>query len=586
MKSSNIRWLVVLAVLAIGGWVLPAQAELEDRSGPIVRQSVRHSTSAPLRDLDREPRKPFEGEVREVNPVGALPKTRRSGLSSGSERMPAPYPPEPAPEPMQSFRGMDRISNALPPDTVGDVGPVYYVQATNSTYAVFNKATGAIALGPFDNNALWSGAGGNCEVTNDGDPIVLYDNANGRWMISQFSLTFPDNFPPTPGSFEQCIAVSATGDPTGSWHRYEFHWSDTVLNDYPHFGIWPDGLYMAVNQFDGASFAWRGQGVAAFEWDEMLKGNAATMVQFDLYAHDDFYGAQIPVDWDGADSPPPAGRPALFVEWEDADWAVGNPDHNQTADQLWIWEFAVDWDTPANSTFGDGLDYNRALDTIDVDFDMCGGDRNCIPQPPPATSDMYLDSLGNRLMHRMPYRNMGSHEVLVGSHTVDADGTDHAGVHWFEVRDPYGTPFMQQDNVWAPDADHRWMGSIAMDKNGNIALGYSVSSTTTFPSIRYTGRMTDDPLGTLRAEQTAFAGGGSQLFYNPTTGSCCRWGDYSSMNVDPDDFTFWYTQEFYAATSQADWNTGIVAFAFDAADVIFSDGFESGDTSSWSSTTP
>ncbi len=554
-------------------WVLPAQADSVGQAGPIVSQSVRHSTSAPLRDLVREPKTPFEGESREINPLGQLPKVSRPGPSMGSDMMPVPEAPEPAPDPIQSFNGMDNIDGFLPPDTVGDVGPIYYVQAVNVSYAVFDKATGGMVLGPFDISDLWSGAGGNCETHNDGDPIVLYDSVNGRWMISQFSLIFP-NPPFISGSFEQCIAVSTTGDPTGSWYRYEFHWSDTILNDYPHFGIWPDGLYMAVNQFDGETFAWRGQGVAAFEWEEMIKGNAATMVKFDLFAHDDFFGAQIPVDWDGAASPPPAGRPGLFVEWEDADWS--NPP--LSADQLWFWEFDVDWNTPGNSTFGDGLDFDFVLDTIDVDPDLCGYARDCIPQP---TSTNNLDTVAPRLMHRLAYRNLGSHEVLVGSHTVDADGTDHAGVHWFEIRDPFGTPFMQQDNVWAPDADHRWMGSVVMDKNGNMALGYSISSATTFPSIRYTGRMAGDALGTMRAEQTAFAGGGSQ------TSTSNRWGDYSSMNVDPnDDATFWYTQEYYKSTSSGGWSTGIVSFAFDAAEVIFADGFESGDTSAWSSSVP
>ena len=564
---------VYLLSVAIIGWVLPAQAQSEGQAGPVVSRSVRHSTSAPLRDLVREPKAPFEGEPREINPIGVLPKERPTGPSMGSERMPAPYPPVPAPDPIVTFAGLGQLDGVLPPDTVGDVGPTYYVQAINLSYAVFDKQNGNIVLGPFDINDLWNGAGGNCESQNDGDPIVLYDSTSNRWMISQFAL----DFPPITESYDQCIAVSTTGDPTGSWYLYEFHWSDSILNDYPHFGIWPDGLYMAVNQFDGGTFAWRGQGVAAFEWEEMLKGNAATMVKFDLYAHNDFYGAQIPVDWDGADSPPPAGRPGLFVEWEDADWSTPP----LSADQLWFWEFHVDWATPTNSTFGNGLDFDYVLDTIDVDPDMCNGARNCIPQPPPATSGSYLDSLGSRLLHRLAYRNMGSHEVLVGNHTVDADGTDHAGVHWFEIRDPFGTPFMQQDNVWAPDAEHRWLGSIAMDKNGNIGLGYSVSSATTFPSIRYTGRLAGDALGTMREEKSAFVGGGSQ------TSTSNRWGDYSSMNVDPDDdMTFWYTQEYYASTSSGNFSTGVVSFAFPAGPEIFADGFESGDVSAWSNSTP
>ncbi len=573
------RLFFFLTSLVIIAGALPAQAQSDGQAGPIVSQSVRHSTSAPLRDLVREPRVPFEGEPREINPLGRMPKVSRSGPSMGSERMPPPYPPDPAPTPLKSFPGID-ATGWSPPDTVGDVGPMYYVQAVNTDYAVFNKATGAVVLGPFNVNDLWTGAGGRCESQNDGDPIVLYDSTNGRWMISQFYL-----FGLGPNTeYGQCIAVSATGDPTGSWHTYEFHWSDTILNDYPHFGIWPDGLYMAANQFDmSAGGTWAGQGVAAFEWAEMLKGNAATMVKFDLFAHDDFYGAQIPVDWDGAASPPPAGRPGLFIEWEDADWS----EPPLSADQLWFWQFDVDWNTPGNSTFGDGLDFDYVLDTIDIDPTFCPGDRECIPQPPydnppfGLQDSPLLEPVAPRLMHRMAYRNMGSYEVLVGSHTVDADGTDRAGVHWFEIRDPFGSPFMQQDNVFDPDdGENRWMGSIAMDKNGNIALGYSVSSLTTHPSIRYTGRLAGDPLGTMRAEQTPFAGGGSQ------TGNS-RWGDYSSMNVDPDDdLTFWYTQEYFVDTSSSGWSTGIVSFAFDAAEVVFSDGFESGDTSSWSASAP
>jgi hypothetical protein len=454
------------------------------------------------------------------------------------------------------------------------------VQAVNTDYAVFNKATGAVVLGPFNINTIWTGAGGRCESQNDGDPIVMYDSTNDRWMISQFYL-----FGIGPNTeYGQCIAVSQSGDPTGSWHRYEFMWSKTVLNDYPHFGIWPDGLYMAANQFNmSAGGTWAGQGVAAFEWAEMLKGNAATMVKFDLFATNPDYGAQIPADWEGAASPPPAGRPALFIEWEDKDWY--NP--ALPTDQLWVWEFDVDWNNPGNSTFGNSLDYDYTLATIDVDPSFCPGQRECIPQPPynnppfGLTDSPLLEPVAPRLMHRLTYRNMGSYEAVVGSHTVDADGTDRAGIHWFEMRDPFGSAFMQQDSVFDPDDGlNRWMGSIAMDKNGNMALGYSVSSLTVHPSIRYTGRMAGDPLGTMRAEQEPFDGAGSQ------TGTS-RWGDYSSMNVDPDDdLTFWYTQEYILNTGSRSWSTGIVSFAFDAAEVIFRDGFESGDVSAWSASSP
>ncbi len=446
-----------------------------------------------------------------------------------------------------NFEGVNNVNGVLPPDTNGDIGydpatgKKYYFQWVNLSYAIWDVTTNppTLVLGPVNGNTMWSGFGGICETHNDGDPIVLYDPLANRWMISQFALDFgtPD--------FHQCIAVSETGDPTGAWYRYDFQISTTKMNDYPHFGVWPDGYYMSINQFDAATFGWAGGGAIVFEREKMLQGQSAQMVYFDLSSVSMDYGGMLPSDLDGAS--PPAGAPNYFAEWDDGTWFGGY-------DALRIWEFHVDWDTPANSTFGVSGDPNYIIPTADIDPDMCGFARNCIPQP----GGTALDAIADRIMYRLQYRNFGDHQTLVGNHTVDADGTDHAGVYWFELRN-IGTGWdMYQEGVYAPDSDNRWMGSIAMDQSGNIALGYSVSSSSTYPSIRYDGRLDGDPLGQMtQGEAEIIAGGGSQSH------SAGRWGDYSMMGVDPTDgCTFWYTQEYIETDGNAPWQTRIGSFRF------------------------
>ncbi len=403
----------------------------------------------------------------------------------------------------------------------------------NLSFAIWDKS-GNLLYGPANNNTLWFGFGGPCETTNDGDPIVLYDHLADRWLMSQFANAFSG--PP----YYQCIAISQTGDPTGAWYRYGFLISNTKFNDYPKLGVWPDGYYMSVNQFDFFGFA--GVGAVAFERNKMLAGLPATMVYFDLISVDPNLWAMLPSDLDGL-RPPPAGSPNYFVQFDDDAW--GYPQ-----DQLELWEFQVDWTNPPASTFtGPTL-----LNTAPFDSNMCFY-LNCIPQPGTAQK---LDTLSQFMMYRLQYRNFGTHETLVVNHTVDVDGTDHAGIRWYEVRDPGGTPSIYQQGTYAPDANHRWMGSIAMDGNGNMALGYSASSSSVYPSIGYVGRLASDPLGTLPQGETALIiGSGSQ------THSSGRWGDYSSMSVDPTDgCTFWYTQEYYQTTSSAGWQTRIGSFKF------------------------
>jgi hypothetical protein len=460
------------------------------------------------------------------------------------------------PEPVMSFEGVRNTYAVSPPDTQGDIGydPAtgrkYYVQWVNLGFAVWDVTTGtlgseALILGPVNGNTLWTGFGGRCETSNNGDPITLYDPLAHRWLMSQFAV---------PNPYYQCIAVSQTADPAGAWHRYEFEWTGgnglPVMNDYPKFGVWPDGYYMTVNQFDGSDpacvpiggGAWCGAGVAVFERDRMLAGQPARMVSFDLLRANANFGGMLPSDLDGG-APPPVGAPNLFAEVDDgAAFGLG-PD-----DAMRLWEFRVDWSQPMSSTFGVALQPNYTL-TV-APFTPLSAN---IPQP---GTQVRLDSLADRLMHRLAYRNFGSHESLVVNHTVDA-GAGRAGVRWYEVRRSGGPPWIHQQGTYAPDETHRWMGSAAQDRAGNLAIGYSASSNTVTPSIRYAGRLATDPAGQLaQGEATLFPGSRSQT-------SSFRWGDYSMLGVDPaDDCTFWFTNEY--SDGGLAWRTRIGAFRFDA----------------------
>jgi len=486
------------------------------------------------------------GELREI-PRHPLGKRKRGGTNALQLLSHDPVLQDwmgvtDVPAPSQNFAGLNNVDQTLPPDPNGDIGPNHYVQVVNVSFAVWDK-TGNLLYGPAAHNTLWSGFGGLCQSHNDGDPIILYDHLADRWLMSQFAFRDPNDY-------HQCIAVSRTGDPLGAWHRYDFLISRTKFNDYPKFGVWPDGYYMSINQFVGDTPA--GAGAIAFERDKMLAGLPAQMVYFDLQdTNPNFQRHVAPPTW--MVPPPPAGTPNYFAEVDDD--ASGWP-----TDRLSIWEFHVDWNTPDSSTFGLGGLPNAVLNTAPFDADFgawCHAVFDCIPQPGVRWWS-YLDVISEQLMYRLQYRNFGTHQALVANHTVDVDNTKHAGIRWYELHDSGSGWSIHQQGTYAPDSDHRWMGSIAMDSAGNIAVGYSVSSLTTFPSIRYAGRIASDPLGTLaQGETTLIAGSGSQ------TDASSRWGDYSMMAVDPtDDCTFWYTQEYYATTSNAGWRTRIGSFKF------------------------
>ena len=505
---------------------------------------VKFDVSPPLRDI--APR-----AIREAGPYGRMIPDPESDLLGplGTQDfdiiVQSEKGPDVMPGPLVSFDGPPNISGVSPPDPVGDVGPNHYVAMSNLSFQIFDK-TGTSVYGPAANNTLWSGFGGDCEVDNDGDPIVLHDQINDRWILTQFTASG--------STYYNCVAVSTSPDPTGTYYRYAFS-TGTNFPDYPKYGVWSDAIYISTREFAGSSFA--GVGAYAIKRDEIMAGNPSPTVISFLATPASAGGAYnvgdglLPSDLDGDELPPP-GSPNYFLGSMD-----DGGQYNAPQDALTLWKFTADFTTPANSTFV--LTDTIPITPYDTQFSPCSG-RSCIPQP--GTSNR-LDILSyrQRPMHRLAYRNLGDHESLVTNQSVEA-GTGIAGIRWWEIRDPDGTPSIFQEGTYAPgtsDGIHRWMGSIAMDQSGNIALGFSASDgTTTYPSSWYTGRLADDPLGIMaQGENSIVDGTGSQ------TGSQ-RWGDYTSMNLDPvDDCTFWYVNEYVPSTSSVGWQLRIGAFAFD-----------------------
>src|SRR5712692_3863443 len=481
-----------------------------------VSAGVRHDVSPPLRSIPPQTRR-FELREKPVHPLPLAP----AGEVQLDPVLQTSIGPAVSTTPLLSFAGVGDgdygfAPNSAPPDTNGAVGATQYVQWVNESFAVFDKTTGVLLHGPVAGNTLWAGFGGSCETNNDGDPIVQYDKAAKRWVLTQFSVST------TP--FLQCVAVSTTSDATGSYARYAF--SQPNFPDYPKLGVWPDGYYVSLNMFFGNSFI--GGRACAFDRSKMLAGAAATQICFQLSSS---FGGLLPSDLDGATAPPP-GSPNFYL--------------NFGSNSLNLWKFHADFANPANSTFTGPTNIPVAP------FSPACGGGTCIPQL--GTSQL-LDSLADRLMYRLAYRNFGDHESLVINHSVTAGSS--VGVRWYELRSPNATPTVFQQGTFAPDTNFRWMGSIGMDKAGDIAVGYSVSSASMNPAIRYTGRAPSDPLGTLQVENTIINGTGSQ------NGGLKRWGDYSAMTIDPgDDCTFFYTNEYLKFDGSFNWSTRIASFKF------------------------
>ena len=523
---------LVIAFLAAG--TLPAMAAnpKDDLIGPVeVSYAVYSDVSWPLRDLVGFSPSASTDKEKKEKPLRVLPNMGNALDQVDGALQTAPGPLAGTTGGL-NFAGVGNgdygfVPNAAPPDTNGAVGATQYVQWVNESFAVFDKTTGAIAAGfPKAGNSPWVGFGGVCETNNDGDPIVQYDKVANRWILTQFSVaTLP---------YTQCVAVSTTSDATGTYNRYAFSYGNTQFNDYPKMGVWPDGYYISFNIFNnGQTFA--GSKVCAYDRAKMLAGNpAATQQCFQLSSS---YGGLLPADLDGTTAPP-AGSPNFVMNY-------GNNSLN-------LWKFHADFANAANATLTGPTSIPVAAFNA-----ACSGGGTCIPQPGTSTK---LDSLADRLMYRLAYRNRGGVESLVVNHSVTVGNKRNGitSVRWYEVRNPNASPTVfQQGTLGTADGIHRWMGSIAMDKQGNIAVGYSASSSAVSPSVRYTGRLATDALGTMQTENIIQAGGGSQ------TGTLHRWGDYSAMTVDPvDDCSFWYTTEYLKASGSFNWSTRIASFKF------------------------
>lgn len=405
----------------------------------------------------------------------------------------------------ENFEGLNGFSN--PPDPVGCIGPDHYMQSINSVYAIYDR-NGTLIAGPTALNLLFGNVpGANC---NSGDPIIHYDEQASRWLVAEFSLCNDND--------RMLIAVSQTDDPTGSWHQYSFDVDDKP--DYMKFGVWRDAYYMGTNT--GGS----NDDVYAFERSKMLTGDqSALMIGFENpWRPGNAMGVQVAVPADNDGTFAPVGEPGIFLILNEDGVAGGD-------DQLWIMEMDINWTTPASSTFT----RVQQLTVANFSGEINSGWDN-IDQP---ATGQFLCSVSDIVMNAPQYRNFGTHQTMVLCHTVDANGSELAGMRWYELRKTTGNWSIRQQGTYAPDGHSRWMGSIHMNAFKEIGMGYSVSSSTVYPSIRVCGQNAMENAlasGVMNvAEMTVFSGTDSQNGSN-------RWGDYTACFVDPvDDRTFWYT---------------------------------------------
>ncbi len=436
--------------------------------------------------------------------------------------------------PVINFEG--QTTTSFPPDCNGTVGPSHYMQTVNSSYAIYNKS-GTILAGPTNMNLLFNGVSGtNC---NDGDPLVQYDEQAQRWIAVEFSLCGVNDL--------MLVAVSSSSDPTGTWYAYSFDVADTP--DYEKIGIWQDGYYMGTNTGSGND-------IYVMERSKMLQGLPAQMVGFDnSWRPGTGFLCVPPLDNDATFAP--AGSPGLFIAFNDDAVAGGT-------DQLWIYELAVNWTTPANSTFVRSQQLN--VTAFDSQFDPSWND---ITQP----NAQKLDAVPQVIMNAPQYRNFGTYQTIVCCHTVDVDATNHSGIRWYELRKtpPSTTWTIRQQGTFAPDAHSRWMGSIMLNGNGKIAMAYSISSSTIYPGIRYCGQSTSayaNATGLMDVPEEVIHNGTVAQVVNSTYGM--RWGDYALLSIDPnDDETFWFTSE-YVKTGGTTKGTKIASFRIGSAPIVSS----------------
>jgi hypothetical protein len=570
----------LLAVIAFAGAAGTGSAAVDARGAkgpsptPTITSDVAHDLSPPLRDLAAGRIAPDAEDPAEEPERGPI---ATGDLSSDDGALQSKVGTTSIPSTSQNFEGLSNQDNfnifggrVNPPDPNGEVGPNNYVEMINLVFAVYDKS-GNKLLGPVDTGTLWENFAVPDCTDPSGDPVVLYDQLTDRWILSQFTTSGmnPDgSFNGKP--FYNCVAVSQTGDPTGAYYRYAFITSQagstsTFFPDYPKYGVWTDSY--ALTSRDFGSQDEYGISVYALEKNKMVNGQPARAVHFFLDGNDPDVlplvgDGLLPADVDGKQKPKTDTTIPIVGTQDD------NASYGATFDALNIFDLSVKWrSTPIAS-----LELNAQLPTAAFDSIFpCGvvpgslppSSRDCLPQPGITDGSQYLDILSyrQRPTFRLAYRNFKDYEALVTNQSVEAT-PGVAGARWYEIRRTGSTYSLYQQGTYAPgDGVHRWMGSTAQDKKGDMALGYSVvNGTTVFPGIRYTARLAGDPLGQMTlGEGTIINGTGVQT----TTNS--RWGDYTDMTVDPvDDCTFWYVNEYYLTSgTPADtrpWHTRIASF--------------------------
>ena len=512
-------------------------------SHPTVSYAVRHDVSAPMRDIIRNmpPEAPLGSEQEPylipnilIKPSGIAGRKPNLGTI---QRAPIGIP---APAIDLDWEGVSSATSGcgcLPPDTEGDVSDQHYIQWVNTRWAVYDKTDGSVVQGPTNGNSFWVGFGGPCETSNPGDPIALWDPRAQRWIMSQFVTSAP---------YAQCVAVSTSSDPLGTYNRYQFN--STFFGDYPKLAVWTDGsgqdsYLMTTHEFQGQSFV--GAAFTAMDRDAMVAGAPTpASVHFGGY---DAYGVE-PINLVGQ-MDAPSNACGGYVHFD-----------ANTSEYL-FWDICVDWTTPANTTVSANPTRVQGASFVPY-FDE-------VPQQGSANG---LDSFGTHIMYRANARafpaDAPTRISLVVNHVVQGD-VQQGGINWLHFNlDDHGQTFtvptpldktLLEEGVYAPDAENRWMGGIAIDSSGNIGVGFSKSSSDMHPQVMISGRTAEDPPGTLEDEQNCTDGiaNGSQ------TSASDRWGDYSAMSVDPvDQCTFYFTNEYYPTTAGASWHTRVCSFQF------------------------
>ncbi|MGZ4041982.1 MAG: hypothetical protein ACXVO9_02190, partial [Bacteroidia bacterium] len=485
-----------------------------------VNRCIEFHVTKPLTELFKdepidEPTDPkTESTDRENRPAQTFVKTAADGPEYGNDPYYMQTTMGTRHSPGTKANWLGQSGGGYPPDPVGAVGPTNFVQGVNATPIRIYSKTGTTVLTIANLGSLWSPATGNM-----GDPIVMYDRYADRWFLAQFGQSGSTNY--------IYIAISTSNNAAGTYYAYTF--TSAAFPDYLKFSIWQNGYYMTSNQ---------GGRMYAFERDQMLLGNAASREVTATYttgATSGFY-CPLPADADGGLPPSTAGLP-LFA-YSDNAWGGG------LIDGIQIWTMTVNW-VPTTPTATIAATKTGAsaipLAAFDASYDASWND---VSQP--GTTQM-LDGIGGVCTYRAQWRKWTGYNSVVLNWGVKISSTQRS-IKWVELRQDQTTLAwsLYQQGTYTPDAKTRWVGSIAMDDNGSIALCYARSSAAAgdYVSLAYTGRLAGDPLGTMTfAETTAITGTGSQTGIN-------RFGDYSCTTLDPSDgVTFWHTGEYMGGST-------------------------------------